>query len=156
MNLDYTGSNLGSLCKIEIIAHEDVDVEPRVVNGVAQGDITPKSGKAWEEVYFTEDTIHPVERPVIINGDEFWQLKVKWSAPKDSPASLALLLTMRRKRYLAKLTQTNGTLVLAGSVAEPCKIGHSMRDGGQSAQDSNHYIVELDLTRAEPAAIIGI
>lgn len=150
MKLTKSGSNIGALCKIEVVDSTLVQADSVVTNGTA---VTPPvlvSGAEWEELYFTEDSAHFVERRV----DQHFQLRVVWRVPKDSAASIRYLLAIAKRRFVAKITDLNGTVRIVGTKAEPCVIRHEMRDLGQNARDSNHYNMALQLTRAEPAAIL--
>lgn len=151
MLLEKTGSNSGSICKLEITQVENIDTDALTFNGEVVQDVTLLEGKEWEDIYFTQDTAHFVER----HNGEHYELKVNWRSPKDSKASLAYLNKLKRNRYLARITDLNDVVVLAGSKEEPCSISHSLRDKGQNGRDSNHYNLELSLSRAEPAAIVS-
>lgn len=150
MNLEKNGTNVGSLCRIELAAIDTVIDDADVVMGVVEAEPTFVPSTGWDEVYFTQDSAHFVERH---DGDKH-ELKVVWRAPKDSAASLRFLEEVKKKRYLARITDLNETVKIAGTKEEPCAVKHVMRDHGQNARDSNHYNMELTLTRHEPAAIV--
>ncbi len=150
MALEKEGTNSGSICKLEIVDVDKVSSDALTLNGVVITNVSLSAGENWEEVYFTQDSAHLVER----HNGEHHDLKVTWRSPKDSTNSISYLQTLKRRRYLARITDLNGTVKIAGTKEEPCAIKHVMRDHGQNARDSNHYNLELSLTRSEPAAII--
>lgn len=154
MALEKTGTNVGSLCKIEIVNTKLVASMPDAYEGQVIGDITLHEGAEWENIYFTQDTAHFVEQPRQVDGAEVYELVVKWKVPKDRATALQYLLQSSHARFVARLKDVNGTTVLAGTPDEGCRMLSTMRDKGQNIRDSNHYIVELRLTRSEPSPIL--
>jgi len=156
MILEREGTNVGTLCKIELVDVKKVASMPDAYQGqiIAGASPTLVGGAAWENIYFTQDTAHFVEATTDAQGAEVQQLLVKWKVPKDRAAAQKYFQEAAAARYVARLTDMNGTQVLAGTPAEGCRILRTMRDKGQNIRDSNHYLVELRLTRSEPAPII--
>lgn len=150
MELQKQGANSGSICKLEIVDIDKVNKDALTYNGIVIDEVSLAFNEEWEEIYFTEDSAHLVER----HNGEHYDLKLTWRSPKDSADSISYLESMKRKRFIARITDLNGTVKIAGTKEEPCAIKHVMRDHGQNARDSNHYNLELSLSRSEPAAII--
>ena len=151
MLLEKVGTNIGSLCSIKVADIRDLIYTPDIVNGVAMGEVVFADGKTWQELYFTRDSAHWVE--VTEELCPPFGLKVKWTVPKDSAATLGYFLKAQETRFVALLTDSNDTKTLAGTKDEPCKLGYSMRDKGQNARDSNMYTAEIQIRRNSPAAI---
>lgn len=154
MLLDRISGNTASICKIEIASIDDVETTPDVLNGAAIGQVVLKSGKNFDPLYFTTDTAHWVERPVVINGVEMHESIVKWRVPKDDAERIALVNRWKKMRIVAVITDLNKERVLMGSIDEPARFVHTLRDRGQAITDSNHINVEIKVTRSTPAGIL--
>lgn len=149
MVLKRTPGNTASLCKIEVVEVGDVESIPLIYNGRVLNQVTLKSGKSWTEIYHTTDTAHFVERPVVVNGAEAYESIVKWRVPRSHWSTLGVILPWKGKRFLARITDMNRARLLMGSIEEPCRLVHTLRDKGQNIQDSHHINLEIKLTTTE-------
>jgi hypothetical protein len=147
--LEKTGANIGSICKIRIMNHAEVDPMPLEHNGQLIDEVTP--AEKWQELYFTRDSAHFVEP----GEGQMSPALVKFRAPKDSPDSLATILKLERSRWIVEITDLNGFVKIAGRDDEPCAIRRELRDHGQNRRDSNHYNMVISLTRSEPVPFAG-
>lgn len=117
----HTGINIGGLNPVSWIFREDS-------TGFTYNDTTLycsvnlKSGKTWNYLYGTEETIQIESECIDTPGGMKYQYKLKILVPKDRAQVEAELFRMTGRRLIIQVTDKNGTIRLFGTMESPMKM----------------------------------
>jgi hypothetical protein len=148
----YTGSNIGGINKIIYAYAEDIDLISYNENDLLAV-ISLKSGKSWNFLYGTEDTI-------TISGEEEdtdagikYKYKIELLIPKDRPEVEIELFGLNDHGIIIKAMDKNGTCRLFGSIDNPMfKLGKLLWPG--QVEGYNGYKLTLYAEFDQPAYYI--
>lgn len=117
----HTGINIGGLNSISWIFREDVGIfklYPATLNCL----ITPKSGKSWNAVYGTPETIQLESEQQDTPAGIKYIYKMKILVPKDRAPVETELYAMTGRRLIVKSGDKNCTIRIFGTLDSPMKV----------------------------------
>jgi len=117
----HTGINLGGLNPVSWIYREDIamfnfsDLSLYCL-------IVPKTGKSWNALYGTPETIQLESEQHDTPGGMKYLYKLKILVPKDRKEVEAELFHMTGRRLILKVADKNGTIRIFGTMDSPMKL----------------------------------
>jgi len=117
----HTGINIGGLNSINWIYREDVgifNIYPSTLSCL----IVPKSGKSWNTIYGTPETIQLESEQQDTPAGIKYLYKLKILVPKDRAPVESELYAMTGRRLILKSGDKNGTLRIFGTLDSPMKV----------------------------------
>ena len=117
----HTGINLGGLNPASWIFVEDIasfNFSETTLNCL----IVPKTGKAWNSLYGTPETIQLESEQQETPGGIKYLYKLKTLVPKDRKNVEAELMRMTGRRLILKVADKNGTIRIFGNMESPMKV----------------------------------
>lgn len=129
---------MGSLLELQVIRVVDVDVLPKLVDGVRYGDIEPKSGKNFFTWKVTKKTPRQTAANKTSFDGDFVDDLLSFVIPKDR-ANLRHMLSLAREDELLVLYKDgNGQQKGFGSLESPVRFRYSF-DSGAASSGRNAY-----------------
>ena len=119
--LRHTGINLGGLNPVSWIYPEDVAIFNSSDSSIYCL-IVPKSGKSWNSLYGTPETIQLESEQQDNPGGMKYVYKLKVLVPKDRIIVEAELFRMTGRRLILKVGDKNGTIRILGTMEVPMKL----------------------------------
>ncbi len=117
----HTGINIGGLNSISWIFREDVgffSFNVSTLNCL----ITPVSGKSWNAIYGTPETIQLESEQQDTPAGMKYSYKLKILVPKDRAPVETELYAMTGRRLILKSGDKNGTVRIFGTLDNPMKV----------------------------------
>ena len=117
----HTGINIGGLNSISWIFKEDVgifNINPATLSCM----ITPKSGKSWNDIYGTPETIQLESEQQDTPAGIKYIYKLKILVPKDRAPVETELYALTGRRLILKSGDKNGTVRIFGTLDIPMKV----------------------------------
>ena len=119
--LRHTGINIGGLNLVSWIFRDDV--ASFAFSAISLSCIvTPKTGKSWNSIYATPETIQLESEQQEMPGGTKYVYKLKLLVPKDRSALASELFRMTGRCLIIKLTDKNGTVRILGTMESPMKL----------------------------------
>jgi hypothetical protein len=132
------------------LPQEDLLQAPVVVNGAVVGDLVLASGAGWRLLPHTRHTLKFDEKPKPERGGTMYQVKVQAQRPTPSPAVLAGLAGLDRRRLLLLLQERGGALRLVGSRDEYVRLLASTEGSTPATRAGVDLELAGDTTRLAP------
>ena len=117
----HSGINLGGLNPINWIFREDVEAYT-YDDSTLYCTVTPKTGKSWNSIYGTPETIQLESEQQDTPGGMKYLYKLKVLVPKDRIGVEAELFRMTSRRLILKVGDKNGTIRILGTLDIPMKL----------------------------------
>ena len=121
----HTGINLGGLNPVSWIYPEDVAIFNSSDSSLYYL-IVPKTGKSWNALYGTPETIQLESEQQDTPGGMKYLYKLKVLVPKDRITVEAELFRMTGRRLILKVGDKNGTIRILGTMEFPMKITNKL------------------------------
>jgi len=119
--LRHTGINLGGLNPVSWIYPEDVAIFNSSDSSLYCL-IVPKTGKSWNALYGTPETIQFESEQQDTPGGMKYLYKLKVLVPKDRITVEAELFRMTGRKLIIKVGDKNGTIRIFGTMESPMKL----------------------------------
>ena len=107
-----------------------------------ESNIVFKTGKDWNRLYFTPQTIAYDEKERETKGGKVIDFSIKYNYPGDEVAVTTLLESMRTRNYLLKLKDMNNNILLFGSLETPFNMNYR-KVKGNNPSGAKHYEIEF-------------
>ena len=117
----HTGINIGGLNPINWIYREDVGIF-KIFPATLSCMITPKSGKSWNAIYGTPETIQLESEQQDTPAGIKYIYKLKILVPKDRAPVETELYALTGRRLILKSGDKNGTVRIFGTLDSPMKV----------------------------------
>jgi hypothetical protein len=120
-----------SICKIEFASFADV-YSILVGTTPYSREVVFKSGKDWEELYFTSGTAELEEKEKSSEAGVFYDQILSFLFPGDDTTTLSDFGNYGNKRFIVKFTYCNADIRLLGDILNPARlnIDFSLNDAG--------------------------
>ena len=121
----HTGINLGGINSVSWIYPEDVAIFNSSDSSLYCL-IVPKTGKSWNSLYCTPETIQLESEQQDTPGGMKYLYKLKMLVPKDRITVEDELFRMTGRQLIIKLTDKNGTIRILGTMESPMKLTNKL------------------------------
>jgi len=118
--LRHTGINIGGSNYVFWIFREDV-AEFTSFDSLYTS-VTPKTGKPWNSIYGTPETIQLESEEQDMPGGMKYLYKLKMLVPKDRQPVESVLFSLAGRCLIIKLIDKNGTIRFLGTMESPMKL----------------------------------
>lgn len=116
----YLGENYGSIISIDYVPARYVTMFNPARRNIAAGNIQFATGKGWQNIYCTQDTMgHRQQQSRDANGSAWSQTVVGFVPGDEDQIEAGLGDIHGDQRYIVRVTRPNGVIKIIGSPAEP-------------------------------------
>lgn len=113
MNTPFEDQNLGNIKSISLIALDNLVTIPATVSGeISYNSLSIKTGSAFQEIYFTQETGSYTEAEEQTRAGGIWKKEINLQIPKIRSEIMADLKNFENRRNAALVTDMNGTSFL--------------------------------------------
>ena len=137
MSITKNSNLVLSMCRIFVAPA--ADVATIISPGQYSRLVNFKSGKSWQEIYFTPGTAEFCEKPKENDAGELIDQSLKFTVPGEDPANLPAFEALQGRPLLVKMEISSGVSKLMGETENGAKLSRLF----QIAQKASGSQVEI-------------
>lgn len=145
--LEFSGSNLGGICEINILDVGNLSSMPIPINGIINGSVG--NSEDWENLP-VQDQVSELTETEIAGGNSMYRLSLTANIRKQASAKTHLLYELSKKRFLVDFKDQNGARRLAGTMDEGVSMRLIRNETRRQAKETNEYQIEFMAVRRFP------
>lgn len=149
--------NRGGMARLLMVDRDDVESSAtRILDGYTTTPIQLKTGIQWMEVKLPPSVMEGMEKVSRGLANSLFGYELTWPVAKDMPERIDQFYRMEKKRFVALIQNMNGDWILFGTPEEPARFTWANRNQGRKPTDKNHYQLQLNVKRRQPAPFYRI